>query len=235
MGKSKTIDCAECGKVIKLEDGMTEGFCLHCGTKFVVAKNEQIKNSDVDKFFSERNWTQLLQLTEDASEGKLAAYRALSKLGVSYQKYIKDAKELEKNTKPKAIFEMFIGRNSYASDNLHEEFRECVASFVDDLAAARKQMPDSDAVGSEACSIALEMMLGPKNREDAVYWPLTACEHLCIPLIPFVSMEKLIQLYSEYDRINPKNQMLPNQKNIKKVMTDEILSKGGEVPKKGRR
>ena len=235
MEKNKTIDCAECGASIKLEGGMAEGFCLHCGAKFTIGEKIEIKTAEADKLFLERDWPMLWQLLEGSNGGgRLGVYRILSSFDVNYKKYIEESIELEKKTRPKALFEMFVGRNSYATDQIHEEFRKYVAGCVDDLLAAQKQLKESETAGREACAIVMEMLLREKNREATVYWPLVACEQLCVPLIPFVGLEKLTELYSEYDRVNPKNQMLPNQKNVKKAIADEIVYKGGEVPKASR-
>ena len=145
-----------------------------------------------------------------------------------YSGYIREMGELSVK-KPRNIFETLIGRDSYGADEIHKKNRELLINAIHDLSEEMKSKPDGNECTGTVC-----LFLKQKDaRATAVYWPLVACEQLVEPLLEWVPLDMLTEIYVDYCLINPSNQSLPNQIQLKKSMAKAIADRGGEVPRRG--
>lgn len=234
MEKQKII-CSQCGKKILVEDEINEGFCLYCGTKFIVdsPQAQQECAEQADSLYIAKDWIKLASLVKNEKSGRLRIYKIQSRFHALFDEYINSVYELYKRTRPKAIIEMFSSKSSFGEDPVHQEFRDFVENCVSELVSHIAGNAGLKDIGGEAAADIAAVLLRKKNQNEPIYWPLVACEQFSIELIPFIPLDTLVELYNAYERDNPKNQALPNQATVKKVMRKEIEEKGGTLPKKG--
>ncbi len=236
MQNQDTILCKQCGKEIKLEPGMTKGFCLHCGTQFQRADQSSETDKNYAKTLYEKGaWHELLPYVEgEKADATMVAYKGISRIYVFVQDYIEDVVALAEKTRPRTAVQFFTFKAAFANDELHKAFYDKLERSIE---ALRKLFSDArvpdDLKAQASEGIVIELLREKEEQKHPAYWTLIACEHRAIPLIPFVPLERLQYIYAEYDRINPKNRILPNQMQVRNALRDAIVEKGGIVPKRG--
>jgi len=178
--------------------------------------------------FSERNWQELDKMLKDVdAHGEFGAYKAAAGFYVGYVKYLNDADEKAEKMTPRDVVEqMFVKR---PNDDLLLAFYELTEACVGELKSALQSV--NSELAEEIASGMVFTLLKQKSRDERTYWQLTACEYHVIPLLEFLPLDKLSDIYAEYQRNNPKNQSLPNQEKVRKALEEQILQKGGVIPK----
>ena len=202
MEEKREIICSNCQRTFLADSTVESGFCLHCGTPFQLQPEPE----------------------PEPMEENCAS--AADRVRQVYDGYIRDMEELIRK-KPRSIFESLIGQNSFGNDALHAECREKLQQSIMTLRAVAER-----AQGENHCAeIAGMLLLKKKAPESALYWPLVACEQMAEPLLDKIPLEQLTEIYTEYSQLNPGNQSLPNQIQLKKKMADVILEMGGDPPR----
>lgn len=238
MAKNKMINCAECGGSITIEDGMTQGFCLHCGQRFNLDAQPDAEKPILDhalELFEKKDWPALVAYTAQTKDPDFVALCETARLYMLYEDYGEDAAELSRQTARKGVMQFFTGRNTYGEDPMHRVFYDNTKERIDIVAELMESGRIDPALQEKVAeSIAERLLSVEKELGTPTYWSLVANEQSVTPLLPFLSLEALQQLYTTYKKVNPDNQSLPNQMVIKKTMEQAIVDKGGEVPKKKR-
>jgi len=153
---------------------------------------------------------------------------AANRIKELYSEYIKDMEGLSME-KPRTLVETLLGRDSFGVDPVHAKYRDRIREAIGNLCKAAASETEENHC-AEICRL---LLLDKDVSSQTIYWPLVACEQLSEPLFPYMTIEQLDQVLTEYTRINPSNRSLPNQIAIKKAMEKAIREKGGEAPKFG--
>lgn len=236
MAKEKVIRCTSCGEEIPVGQGMTEGFCLHCGEPFkLVDENAagDLLPQHALGLFDKEDWVALAGYAERANAPAMALLHETAAIHTLYETYAREADELARDSAPKGVLRFITGRNTYGESPIHVAFYEEIEARM----AIVLSLLENDAVDPalrERAVLVLTDRLLSVNKETGTptYWSLVAVEQHAQPLIPYLPLQALVERYTAYRAANPDNQSLPNQLKIKKTMEQVIADKGGQIPKK---
>ena len=240
------VKCPKCSNTVVVNEGMTEVFCIHCGTKFNINATlektpEQkaealnyIKNAmEVGEYDAVIDCAREIRRS-DSDDYLFAALGLLGTLYKLYAVYVQAAVELyTKTTTKSGLIKMFSGKDAYGDNELHSEFFENIAQCVKGLESSFAKISNSNAI-SNISLCALKRILSKKDMEKdhATYWTTCAVEHNALNLLQFLNSEDITELYTLYSTYYTKYYALPNQVKVLKEMERLVQEKGGTIPKK---
>lgn len=232
MADKKEIRCKKCGGTITIESSMTDGFCLHCGERFVLEADSPAANH-AETLLNQEAWAALADYIGDSADPGLRLLKLAAQMHLTVDDYLKDAEALAKSTNQSGLMKLFTSKNPYSDDPMHGVFFERVREQAEQAAALLEECGAQSPLCSRAALEIADLLLSvDKQRDTKTYWSLVAVEQHALPVIPYLELEPLMARYTAYNKINPDSQSLPAQMKIKKSMIETIRKQGGEVPKK---
>ncbi|MDO4566121.1 MAG: hypothetical protein Q4B42_02205 [Oscillospiraceae bacterium] len=229
MEELRTYTCASCKKEFQAT-AASEIFCVYCGSKQPAAEPAAPGGEDrlrVLEAYKSGDYERVLRETYEGVMEKdplLGLCRLAALYFTKREAYLAEARELRgKQGVKSALSSLFTSRNEYAESPIHMGFFNETERIMLEV-AERLSFGDMGAEGEETALRLARSLLVKKSEKElgALYWPLLAIEHRCLPLLPYIERGALGELYKEYKGYYKRYQRVPNQERVLAAMKEEL-------------
>lgn len=159
-------------------------------------------------------------LREFPDDPEILAYRAYAKFAETIRLYKAECEDLIRKSSEKAanfLFKrVFLGRDEFYSDKIHEQYYKQIEEDTDSLIAALVAMPEEYPLIQELAAAAVRLLLEPASEElKEMRYLLSADDTFAELLLRFMDKTDLEETKAAYLAAYPKKKdRLPNQEKI---------------------
>ena len=229
--------CPNCGKSVTLDEPAVI-FCPYCQTEIPLVQESDEPGEDIvcraSELIEQGNYEVLISSFAGKTGRLSELYRVFSQLMMLNRDYIRDADALYEKDSDKAAInalkKLATGSDAYAENPIHTHYMSRVEQKAAEFAVLLRKGDESE--GKKLAGLIAKKLLLPTedNAKRHLSVVLMADDYSCHELVPHLTDDDLIEIYSAYTQTPDFYLVSPKQVLLAKEMRKEILKRGLEVP-----